>query len=39
MNCLAPFVLIAAVTSALAALVSFEREVMPLLEKRCNKCH
>ena len=24
---------------AFAAPVSFEREVMPLLEKRCNKCH
>jgi hypothetical protein len=24
---------------ALADPVSFEREVMPLLEKRCNKCH
>ncbi len=24
---------------ALSAPVSFEREVMPLLEKRCNKCH
>ena len=24
---------------ALAAPVSFEREVMPLLEKRCNNCH
>ena len=26
-------------TVALSAPVSFEREVMPLLEKRCNKCH